>query len=314
MGPAATIEGRIGVQRQPDSGPDTYTSEQPLTYQPTGRAVFGGLLISQAISAASATVRPGFHIYSSHSSFLRPVTASARDRVLYHVDPVADSRSYATRVVRATQCNQDACVYMATIAYQRSDATASGNVVAYSPPMPDLDGLAPSDVPADANRKLVEDGLSADSLLRALSTDDEPFDYRLFNVIAADDPTEYRVRSFVRAAQPLSSNANAATHAAAMAYMSDEGMLAIAILGSLDQLGDRFCNLAMAASLHHRVSFHDPAVARADAWMVLERETSWGGDGRVMMHQRTWDLETGRLIMTCEQEALIRLKGSDSKL
>ncbi|KAK7932018.1 hypothetical protein PG985_002730 [Apiospora marii] len=313
MGPAATIEGRVGVQPLPDVGPDTYTNEQPFTYQPTGRAVFGGLLISQAISAASKTMLPDFHVYASHSSFLRPVTASVRDQVLYHVDRVADGRSYATRVVRATQGDRDACVYTATIAYQRSDA-ATGKVLNYSPPLPDLGGLEPSDVPADLNRKMVEDSSSPDSPLQALGSQVEAFDYRLFSVIAADHPTEYQVRSFVRTIEPLSSRATAVTHAAALAYMSDEGMLAIAILASPDELGDRVRNLAMAASLNHRISFHGPTVPQADAWMVLERETSWGGDGRVMMHQRTWDLNTGRLVMTCEQEALIRLKGSDPKL
>lgn len=256
---------------------------------------------------------PEFQIYSSHSHFLRPVTATVEDRVLYHVDCVADSRSYATRVVRATQGDQGACVYMATIAYQRRD-TATGNILSYSLPMPDLDGLELSDVPADLNRRMIEDSSSPDSPLQALSSEVQPFDYRLFSVIAGDHATEHRARSFVRTAETFSSHATAATHAAALAYMSDEGMMAIAILASPEQIGDRLRNLVMAATLSHRVSFHDPAVARADAWMVLERETSWGGDGRVIMHQRTWDLQTGRLVMTCEQEALIRLKGSDLKL
>ncbi|KAK7943543.1 Acyl-CoA thioesterase [Apiospora aurea] len=177
MASAATIERRVGGQHPPYAGPDTYANEE---------------------------------------HFLRPVAATVKDRVLYHVDRIADGRSYATRVVRATQGNQSACVYIATVAFQNSDPAGAGNVLDYGPPMPDLDGLKPTDVPADLNRKILADGSSPDSPLQPLSSEVEAFDYRIFGILAGD--------------------------------------------------------------------------------------------------QRTWDLGTGRLVMTCEQEALIRLKGDGPKL
>ncbi|KAK8085700.1 acyl-thioesterase ii [Apiospora hydei] len=281
MASAATIERRVGVQHPPYVGPNTYANEEPLTSQPTGRAVFGGLLLSQAISAASATVPSDFHVYSSHSHFLRPVAATFKDRVLYHVDRIADGRSYATRVVRATQGDRSACVYIATIAFQNSNSAGAGNV-----------WTTPTDVPADLNRKILADGSSPDSPLQPLSSE---------------------VEAFARAAEPLTSTSSA-MHMAALAYMSDEMFLAMAIVANPNRVGVRARNVAMGATLSHRIAFHEPAVARVDAWMVSERETSWGGGGRVLLHQRTWDLGTGRLVMTCEQEALIRLKGDEPKL
>ncbi|KAK8044182.1 hypothetical protein PG993_004206 [Apiospora rasikravindrae] len=314
MAPAATIERRVAVQQPPHVGSDTYANKQPLTSQPTGRAIFGGLLLSQAISAASATVPPEFHVYSSHSNFLRPVAATFRDRVLYHVDRIGDGRSYATRVVRATQGDRSACVYIATIAFQNRNTPAAGNVLDYGPPMPELDGLQPEDVPADLNRKILADGSSPDSPLQPLSSEVEAFDYRIFGIVAGDHPTEYRVRSFARTAEPLQApTSSSAVHLAALAYMSDEMFLAMAIVANPDRVGVRARHVAMGATLSHRIAFHEPA-ARADAWTVSERETSWGGGGRVLLHQRTWDLETGRLAMTCEQEALIRLREDAPKL
>jgi acyl-CoA thioesterase-2 len=67
-------------------------------------------------------------------------------------------------------------------------------------------------------------------------------------------------------------------------------------------------NVTLGATLTHNISFHDPQV-KIDEWLVLERETSWGDEDRVLVHQRLWNLDSGRLILSGTQEALIRLKG-----
>lgn len=72
-------------------------------------------------------------------------------------------------------------------------------------------------------------------------------------------------------------------HLAAFSYLSDEFPFGTALATGLKAAGKGFRNVAMGVSLTHTVSFHDPQ-ARIDGWLVLERETSWGADGRVVIH------------------------------
>ncbi|KAI0134969.1 Thioesterase/thiol ester dehydrase-isomerase [Daldinia grandis] len=306
MAPSAIIESAVAVTQATNLGPDTYKNAKPLTFQPTGRAIFGGLLLAQAISAASATVPPHFHTHSSHSTFIKPVTVKAGHTVLYHVERTADGRTYATRLVRATQGGQDTCVYMATISFQNSEQSPN-SALNYGTPLPDLRGISPDDIPAALNRKMLAAMESPDGPFKQLDSDGKPFDWRPLGLVSKDDPCDCRARGFARS-QPLST-ASAAVNLAALAYMSDQVFLFIAIYANPDKIGEKAHNVAMGATLSHSISFHDPT-AKVDEWMVVERETSWGGDGRVLIHERIWNLQSGRLVMTCTQEALIRLRES----
>lgn len=310
--------------------------------------MFGGLLLAQAISAAGATVNPGFNVYSSQSSFLRPVTAAApkdsssqgsqsQKAIFYHVERASDGRSYATRVVRATQTPPDSqkddnddgapCAYVAIISFQRESATTTptSNTLTYGVPMPAaLDGLKPDDIPEDANRRLIDTWVGEGT---GFSFEDPSFDWRPFGfVFEKENPCACRTRGFVRARSSSSSSSllpfsgDVAVNLAALAYMSDQFLSEVAVYACQDRVrggdgsedgdgGPLLRNVVMNASLTHSISFHDPGV-RVDQWLVVERETSWGADGRVLVHQRAWDFGTGRLVMSCVQEALIRLRGA----
>lgn len=92
--------------------------------------------------------------------------------------------------------------------------------------------------------------------------------------------------------------------------MSDELLLGVAIFANQEATGPRNRNVAMVATLNRHLWFHDPSV-KVDQWMVGERGTSWGADGRVLIiRQSVWDQKSGRLVMACVQEALIQLKDS----
>lgn len=117
MDQQSLLEVLTSVTNISESGSETYTNEGPLIQQPVGDAAFGGSIISQALSAALATVASGFDAYSSQSSFLRPVKATAK--VTYHVDRAADGRTFATRLVRATQGDSVPSLYVAIISFQR---------------------------------------------------------------------------------------------------------------------------------------------------------------------------------------------------
>ncbi|KAK7962925.1 acyl-CoA thioesterase II [Apiospora aurea] len=327
MAPGAPVERYVAVQQLPDVAVDAFTNKEPFTRQPGGRAIFGGLLLAQAVAAASATVPTGFHAYSSHATFIHPVTAASKARLVYGVDRISDGRSYATRVVRATQGGngdrQSRCVFMATVSFQREDTQSASsekatvNVLDYGPPLPTLNGLRPDAISENLNRQILAAFSGPDALLRPPSfSEGGAFDWRPFGFKQAKNPWDCRVRSFVRSQEPLSHSTRSvpAVNLAALAYLSDESLIGIAMYANPKQVGKGTRNITMAATLNHKIWFHDPHV-KADEWMVLERSTSWGRNGRVLLRQQTWNLETGCLIMTVEADCLLRLKpDADSKL
>lgn len=135
--------------------------------------------------------------------------------------------------------------------------------------------------------------------------DEEPFDWRPAGFLASGDPTEVRLRGFVRS-NPVSTR-SAAVHLAGLAYVSDHLLAGVAVYANPGMVGKGGRNVAVVASLTHNVSFHDPSV-QIDEWMMVDRKTTCGAGGRVLVHQRVWNMQSGRLLMSVEQEALIRLK------
>ncbi|KAI1772799.1 Thioesterase/thiol ester dehydrase-isomerase [Hypoxylon cercidicola] len=296
----ASIEALVAVKPSPDQGRDAYVNANAFTTREGLRTVFGGALIGQAVSAATATVPDSFRMYSSQSSFLGAV--DARKQVVYGVERASDGKTYAARVVRIT--NGGACVYVAIIAFQDA-ARPVLRALRYETPMPDLDGMRPEDVDPGAMHALQERFVDRSVPVLAMALEEWPFDWRPAGVEMGDQPTDLRVRIFVRAPPPPLAAGN---HLAALAYLSDEFVYGTALATDLQAAGEGFRNLTMGATLTQTVSFHSPR-ARIDRWLLLERETSWGADGRVVVHQRAWDWGTGTMVYSGTQEALIRLKG-----
>ncbi|KAI1298848.1 Thioesterase/thiol ester dehydrase-isomerase [Xylaria venustula] len=310
MSQRAPIESHIAVTRITSDEPDVFTNEAPFTTQPSGRAVFGGLLLSQAIMAASETVPVGFYPYSSQSSFLRPVTVKAQDRIAYHVERAVDGRNSATRLVRAMRSGNPQPMYLAVISFQASTAPVD-NVLSYGVSMPDLDGLHPDNIGKEVNQQLTAASASRNPIWQLMGPEEDPFDWRPFGFELTNNPWECRTRGFSRS--PKLSTDSVPAHLAALAFMSDQVLLGVALYSNPMKVGSGMRNVRMCATLNHTMAFHDPSV-KMDDWVVAERETSWGGEGRVLIHQRIWSLKSGRLVMTCSQEAMVRLKDPVEKL
>ena len=68
------------------------------------RALFGGQVMGQALSAAQETVAETHNVHSLHSYFLRPGDASKP--VVYQVENIRDGKSFNTRRVNAIQNGQ----------------------------------------------------------------------------------------------------------------------------------------------------------------------------------------------------------------
>ena len=65
------------------------------------KALFGGQVMGQALSAAQESVEQDRHVHSLHSYFLRP--GDAQKPVIYEVENIRDGRSFNTRRVKAIQ-------------------------------------------------------------------------------------------------------------------------------------------------------------------------------------------------------------------
>ena len=75
------------------------------------RGVFGGQILGQSLHAASKTIRE-LGLHSQHCYFLLPALSSTP--IEYHVEPLRDGRSYATRLVKAVQGGKVVFVMLAS--------------------------------------------------------------------------------------------------------------------------------------------------------------------------------------------------------
>ncbi|CAJ2504944.1 Uu.00g123380.m01.CDS01 [Anthostomella pinea] len=304
MAPNAPIEALVTVKQTPELGPDTYVNVNPMTSQQGVRSVFGGAVVGLSVAAAFMTLPPEFSVHSLQSTFIRAV--KPMEVVHFHVERTSDGRSFASRVVHATQGAGDACVHISTVCFQRNDLPV-GNVLDYAVAMPDVNSCLPDDIPREKLQEAMTASITRDVPLLQLRADEEPFDWRPFDNTFTDQPTHYRQRSFVRSPTPLPDNM--ALHQNALAYLSDTYMLGAALNASPSMVGRKLQNVAMATSLNHTLWLHEPT-AKVDEWMLGERVTSWGSNGRVLIHQRFWNVRSGRLVMSGTQEGLIRLKNA----
>uniref|UniRef100_L7IVJ9 Acyl-CoA thioesterase II n=1 Tax=Pyricularia oryzae (strain P131) TaxID=1143193 RepID=L7IVJ9_PYRO1 len=267
MSQQAPVEPLVSVVPAPEVGLNVFTNEIPPWTPGKGvRGIFGGFLIAQAVRAAQLSTAPTFAVHALQSVFLKP--GKATSQIYYHVDRLADGRSFATRLVRTVQ--DGAVIFVATVGLQRQDP-AGGTLpfrnLEHAVPPPHMDGKGPDDVAeASTDRLLFMVGFKTSTSEGFI---EDPFEWRHL----LDRPEGEQQQQQQQPAAPHSFRLR---------------------------------------SMHHNVLFHD-AGARADGWLISERRTSWAGEGRVLVEQRFWSLETGRLVLSCWQEGLVRLK-DDSKL
>jgi len=95
---------------------------------PGSRGVFGGLVISHAMVAATKSVKPEFHLHSLHCYFI--LNALPASPIYYNVDRVRDGRSYVTRAVRAVQAGRT--IFIMVCSYQKPEPWQPS----YRSPMP----------------------------------------------------------------------------------------------------------------------------------------------------------------------------------
>jgi len=244
--------------------------------------LYGGLVVAQALRAATLTLDgtgPGgrdpdidavgvspHRAHSLHAYFVR--AGDERAPVLYEVERVRDGRSFCTRQVVAYQAGGAILNLIASFQIDEDGEDVQG--ITPPPPPPSIEALPRHDT-------------------------DLFFEHRIERSSRAPEP---RAISWMRATEPLPDDPN--VHACALAYLSDEDPLGVAILPH--SMGEQWESL-MTASLDHAVWFHRPV--RVDRWLQFELRGHGVANGRGLAIARVFTAD-GSHVATVAQEGLVR--------
>jgi len=278
---------------------DTYLfrAKKEGLYRPVqARGIFGGQTVCQSLRAAMMSVPAELRVHSMHGYFI--LNGSHEHDLLFHVRPLRDGRSFATRSVEARQ--RDEAIFMAAVQFQRPEVSTGPEVEAPMPAVPGPDGLK-----------------SSHELLLELSMDPSvPEKRREYYRVVSEQPVRVENREVplaedsARSPEPTSYQwrrvvgrlpSEPQVHVASLAYMSDMGM---ALPAYAPYGGIRGNEPSMMASLDHSMWFHSQEF-RADDWLLFESRCTWAGVSRILTHAKVWTRE-GRHVFSCSQELITR--------
>jgi acyl-CoA thioesterase-2 len=250
-------------------GPDTFVGVSPR-YE-WGR-IYGGLVVAQALCAATQTVRAEHAVHSLHAYFI--LGGDLDEPVRYEVDRVRNGRSFTTRRVVARQ--SAGAILTLECSYQKEE------------PGPDTQPAAmPTGVPAPEELKNVWDA---------------GIEMRSF------EPQRETPHSMIWTRFPSLGAADGSLHACALAYLSDmNAMEAITASRPGGPKGGEPWDPEswMGVSIDHAVWFHRPV--RADDWLLLD----FSGHGLIRTRGLATGLvfdRAGTHVATIAQEGLLRMR------
>jgi acyl-CoA thioesterase-2 len=249
-------------------GPDTYVGESPR-YE-WGR-IYGGLVVAQALCAATRTVVPEHGVHSLHAYFI--LAGDLAEPVRYEVDRVRNGRSFTTRRVVARQ--SAGAILTLECSFQKEEAG------------PDTQSAAlPADLPRPETLPSSWDaGIERCDFVRQFASP----------------------RSMTWARFPAKLGPAPSQHACALAYLSDMNAMD-AIVASRPggrEGGEGWSAEWMGVSIDHAVWFHRPV--RADEWLLLDLS----GHGLIRTRGLATGLVfdgAGTHVATIAQEGLLRMR------
>jgi acyl-CoA thioesterase-2 len=231
--------------------------------------IYGGQVVAQALRAAARTVEPDQHPHSLHAYFVR--AGDEREPVLYEVERVRDGRSFTTRQVVAYQAG--GAILNLIASFQRHEDGEDVQAVTPPPGVPEPESLPDGETDLFLHHRVVR---------------------------SQREPEPEQV-SWIRVAEPLPAG-DPFVHACALAYLSDEDLLGVALLPH--SLGGDWERL-MTASLDHAVWFHRPV--DATEWLLVDARGHGVANARGMAVARVFDRQ-GRHVATVAQEGLVRVR------
>lgn len=251
--------------------------------------VFGGQVLGQALTAASATVE-GRIVHSLHAYFLRRGDFNAP--IVYQVDRSLDGHSFSNRRVVAIQHGQQIFNMAASFHVQEEGLDHQVRM----PVVPGPEELPDSSRPP---RELLE---RLPERMRKFIEQPRPFEFRSVQQIDYLRPirSEPARQLWFRAVGRLPDDER--LHRSLLAYVSDYFLLDTATLphGMSSLQGS-----LIMASIDHAMWFHRPL--RVDEWLLYAVESPSASGARGFARAGLFSRD-GRLVASTAQEGLVRIK------
>src|SRR5882724_5595623 len=246
--------------------------------------VFGGQVLGQALSAASATVE-GRVVHSLHAYFLRRGDFNAP--IVYQVDRSLDGKSFSNRRVVAIQHGEQ--IFNMAASFQKPEEGLDHQIDMPSVPQPEElpDASAP---PPEVVKHMSE-------RLQQFFEKPRPFAFRL---VPYDRSQQAARQVWFKAVGQLPDDER--LHRNLLAYASDFFLLGTSILPhDPSNLEGRL----IMSSLDHAMWFHRPL--RIDDWLLYDMESPSASGARGFARAGVFARD-GRLVATIAQEGLVRIK------
>ncbi|KAI8996040.1 acyl-CoA thioesterase 8, isoform CRA_a [Gaertneriomyces semiglobifer] len=272
------------------------------------RGVFGGQVVGLALSAATRTVDPKYHVHSLHCYFLLPGDNSIP--IVYRVARVRDGKTYATRTVTAQQRGK--VIFTLMCSFQ----VAENSTLVHQVPMPDV--IPPEELPSTQEKLAhilkhpkVSKNAKFSKHFQMRMQEPLPIEIRDCQGLGRARDLVYPPKSepkqymWMKAIGTLPDDM--AFHNCVAAYCSDHYLLMTSVLShGLTWYSNP--GVSMMASLDHSVWFHAPF--RADEWLLYEMESTRTVGGRGLCFGRIYTRD-GRLVISTAQEGVVRAEYKD---
>lgn len=252
------------------------------------KALFGGQVMGQAVSAALETVDEDRIIHSLHSYFLRP--GDAEKPVVYEVENIRDGKSFNTRRVKAIQNGKP--IYYMTASFQLAEEGFEHQDKMPIVPQPD-EISSYSDFIFDHQEFIPEN-------IRGKFLSEKPIEVRpiqKYNWVRPEksDPI---CQMWIKANGTLSDARKA--HFCMLSYCSDFQFLTTSLMPHGATHWDPNFQIA---SVDHAMWFHRPF--RIDEWLLYSTESPSASGGRGLVKGQIFN-QKGELVASTMQEGVIR--------
>ncbi|MBL4941542.1 MAG: acyl-CoA thioesterase II [Colwellia sp.] len=252
------------------------------------RALFGGQVMGQALSAAQETVGADRFVHSLHSYFLRAGDASKP--VVYDVENIRDGNSFSTRRVQAIQ-NGKAIFYM-TASFQQPEEGFT-----HQDSMPDVP--KPDGIPSYSDF-IFKHQDSLPKSMREKFLAEKPIEIRpiqQYNWLKPEK-TDSRCQIWLKTNGSLPDDLR--NHSCMLAYASDFHFLPTALLPH--GVSHWLPNFQIA-TVDHAMWFHRPF--RFDDWLLYCMDSPSASNGRGLVRGQIYNRQ-GELVASTMQEGVIR--------
>lgn len=252
------------------------------------KAVFGGQVMGQALSAAKETLSEDRKVHSFHSYFLRPGDASRP--IVYEVDTIRDGKSFSTRRVSAIQYGKP--IFYMTASFQNVEQGFEHQDL-----MPDVPG--PDELVSDL-AFYQQHAAQIPEQLRSKFICEKPIEMRPVYFQNPFVPQVSAPKRYVWFKANGQMPNDLRVHKYLLAYASDFNFLPTA----LQPHGKSFMAPNMqVATIDHAMWFHQDF--RFDDWLLYAVDSPSASGGRGLVRGQFFN-RNGQLVASTMQEGVIR--------